>query len=75
MAASNLLVSIPSSSAMNDPSEVSILFAMRSCKSVQVQVQVYFFAITYTKLEEVPNNGIKKLIARKPLGNHQACNE
>ena len=42
---------------------------LRSIESViQVQVQVYYFAIKCTKQEEVLN--ITKLMARKTKGNH-----
>ena len=46
-----------------------LVVILRSVESViQVQVQVYYFAIKYTKQEEVLN--IKKLMARKPKGSH-----
>ena len=46
-----------------------LVVILRSIESViQVQVQVYYFAIKYTKQEEVLN--IKKLMARKPKGSH-----
>ena len=46
-----------------------LVVILRSIESViQVQVQVYYFAIKYTKQEEVLN--IKKLMARTPKGSH-----